>query len=132
MKQNMRTWETVYFFAGQALIAAGVVLGQTNVSLTGRLQPCLLYLFFHIPCPGCGGTRAVEYLLRGSMWQSFLAHPLVLYVFFFYLYFMAAYGVKTFCKRQRFYFETMPFRKTILAGAGVVLVVQWVLKLLFW
>lgn len=136
MKRCMHTWETVYFFIGVAGILIGIGVGvmmeRTPLRLTGNLQPCLLYTFFRIPCPGCGGTRAVEYLLQGRVWDSFLAHPLVLYAAISYLYFMAAYSVKTFYRKQIFYFWRMPLRKHMLVGACVVLVGQWILKLIYW
>lgn len=50
----------------------------------------ILYWMFHIPCifhlltgwycPGCGGTRAVKYLLQGKILLSFQYHPFVLYM----------------------------------------------------
>lgn len=134
MKRCMHTWETVFFFIGIAAVVLGTAIGAfmqcTGFKLTGHLQPCLLYLFFGIPCPGCGGTRAVEYLLLGRIWESIKAHPLVVYTVCAYLYFMAAYGVKTFYKKQIFYFYRMPLRKSLLAGACILLVVQWIWKLI--
>ena len=42
-------------------------------------MPCLFHLLTGLYCPGCGGTRAVKYLLQGHWAQSFQYHPLVLY-----------------------------------------------------
>ena len=42
--------------------------------------PCLFHLLTGYYCPGCGGTRAVRYLLRGEIWKSIQYHPLVIYV----------------------------------------------------
>lgn len=41
--------------------------------------PCLFHLLTGWYCPGCGGTRAVKYLLAGKIGMSFQYHPLVLY-----------------------------------------------------
>lgn len=41
--------------------------------------PCVLNAFFGIYCPGCGGTRAVEALLRGQILRALWYHPLVPY-----------------------------------------------------
>lgn len=42
-------------------------------------MPCLLRLLTGWYCPGCGGTRAVKYLMQGDLYMSFRYHPLVLY-----------------------------------------------------
>ncbi len=42
--------------------------------------PCLFHLLTGYYCPGCGGTRAVWYLLHGEIWKSIQYHPLVCYV----------------------------------------------------
>lgn len=45
----------------------------------GKL-PCLFHVLTGAYCPGCGGTRAVQALLKGHIFQSFLLHPLVPYL----------------------------------------------------
>lgn len=42
--------------------------------------PCSLKNFFHLYCPGCGGTRALEHLLHLRLVQSLLCNPLVLFM----------------------------------------------------
>ena len=39
--------------------------------------PCLFHTLTGLYCPGCGGTRAAEALLRGDIISSILLHPLV-------------------------------------------------------
>ena len=46
---------------------------------------CGLKLFFHLYCPGCGGTRAVDPFLHGRFIHSLLLHPTILYLFVFFL-----------------------------------------------
>ena len=41
--------------------------------------PCLFRVMTGLYCPGCGGTRAVQYLLQGRLLLSLRYHPLVLY-----------------------------------------------------
>lgn len=41
--------------------------------------PCLFRAVTGLYCPGCGGTRAVWYLLHGHFFLSFRFHPLVPY-----------------------------------------------------
>lgn len=42
-------------------------------------MPCLFHLMTGLYCPGCGGTRAVKYLLQGDWKNSLIYHPFVLY-----------------------------------------------------
>jgi len=39
---------------------------------------CIIKSHFHIYCPGCGGTRALEALLRLHIRESFYYNPLVI------------------------------------------------------
>ncbi len=41
--------------------------------------PCLFHEITGLYCVGCGGTRAVKYLLKGEILTSIQYHPLVLY-----------------------------------------------------
>ena len=42
--------------------------------------PCAFHLLTGFYCPGCGGTRAVVYLLQGQIGRSFQYHPLIPYM----------------------------------------------------
>ncbi|MDD3254080.1 MAG: DUF2752 domain-containing protein [Lachnospiraceae bacterium] len=51
-----------------------------RVILHGILHmPCLFHALTGFYCPGCGGTRALRYLLQGQIGLSVQYHPLVLY-----------------------------------------------------
>lgn len=41
--------------------------------------PCLFRRMTGLYCPGCGGSRAARYLLRGDIGKSLWYHPLVGY-----------------------------------------------------
>lgn len=43
---------------------------------------CFSVLFFGIPCPACGITRATRLLLTGHIKESFQMHPLLILVIF--------------------------------------------------
>lgn len=43
-----------------------------------NIRICLIYNFFHIPCPGCGCTRALIELLKGNITNSIEYNPLPL------------------------------------------------------
>lgn len=40
----------------------------------------MFHLFTGIYCPGCGGTRAFKFLIKGELYKSFCYHPLVIYM----------------------------------------------------
>lgn len=42
------------------------------------LMPCPIQQLFHKPCPGCGLTRAVGHLSRGSLSNSLEMHALAI------------------------------------------------------
>lgn len=72
-----------FFVFGWIAIAVVLLLG-TFVKVTGfnplqLLGPCLLHALSGYYCPGCGGTRAVKFLLQGQLLKSFCYHPIVLY-----------------------------------------------------
>ncbi len=51
--------------------------------------PCLFQAFLHIPCPGCGMTRAYISLLHLDFRQAFMWNPMfwsipVLLIFYFF------------------------------------------------
>ena len=39
---------------------------------------CTIKEHFHIYCPSCGGTRAIEALLKMQIWESILYNPVVI------------------------------------------------------
>lgn len=43
-----------------------------------ELSVCLLRRFAHLPCPGCGLTRAFAHLAKGEWTAAFRLHPLAL------------------------------------------------------
>jgi len=50
--------------------------------------PCVFKLFFNIPCPGCGLTRAYHLFLHGKIidafFQNILFYPLILFMIIFH------------------------------------------------
>ena len=48
---------------------------------------CPMVILTGLPCPGCGLSRAVWYLLTGQIRRSFLLHPLGVFWILFILYF---------------------------------------------
>lgn len=84
---------------------------------------CLFHRLTGVYCPGCGGTRAIGYLLGGHVLKSIQYHPLVCY--------MAVVGsaeLWRFCRAKREgrvlkeYYET-----EVYVGIAVILI-NWAVK----
>ncbi|MBE5883242.1 MAG: DUF2752 domain-containing protein [Lachnospiraceae bacterium] len=87
-------------------------------------RPCIIYEFFGVYCPGCGGTRAVIQLLHGRLLQSLWYHPLVMYGVVLYVCFMISHTLS----RLHILKRGMRFREGYLYGALVVLALNFILK----
>jgi len=59
----------------RALLATAVVLVLLTV-FSISLWSCPVLRICHIPCPGCGLTRSVKFLLLGDVTSSMRYHPL--------------------------------------------------------
>lgn len=80
------------FFLVVLLTAAGL--------LTILLHPaCLFRQAFHIPCPGCGLTRAFHSLLAGDLYGAWVYNPLIFAAGF--LYWLILSGGRPFGKHRR-------------------------------
>lgn len=63
---------------GAALLLIAFMVSHT-IGLTGKLPQCYFLKKTGLFCPACGGTRAVEALMHGSVIKSLKMHPIVLY-----------------------------------------------------
>ena len=60
-----------------ALVVVMVVVYRNNNPLeSNRFPKCGFYAATGYKCPGCGGQRAVHYLLNGEFKESFKQNPL--------------------------------------------------------
>lgn len=64
---------------GFAIILCMISLTIIN-SIFGTV--CISVIFFGIPCPACGITRATKLMLMGQFQKSFEMHPLLILVIF--------------------------------------------------
>lgn len=123
--------DTVFYHIGKIIWLPVIVMGSW-FSASGYERywtkfTCSFFRIIGMPCPGCGGTRAVYSLFSGEFLKSFLYHPVVLYGVVAYLHFMGLYF----------------FRKHILKSAKViaieryayvaiaVILLQWVIKVIY-
>ena len=93
---------------------------------------CVYYRMLGIPCPGCGTTRALRYLINGNIIDSIRMNAIVFYTIGVYLVFMITHTIEwIFCSLHR---------KTVIKGLrfhvayvyiGVaVLLIHWIIRVL--
>lgn len=88
-------------------------------------MPCIFQAVTGLYCPGCGGTRAVKYLLTGQIAKSLQYHPLVLYtVVIVTLEAVSAVIAKKTGRPERYLGHEKAW---IYLGVGIILV-NWIVK----
>lgn len=81
---------------------------------------CPLKLFFDIPCPGCGMTRALLSMLRLDFKASFTYNPLAIFVFLALVYFIFI---------RKFFKIPGKYEKLYLILLAILLVIFWILRM---
>ena len=61
-------------------LALGLVAGVISWCYCHGIALCLFHRVIGLPCPFCGGTRAVVFLLKGELTYSLAYNPLVFMV----------------------------------------------------
>jgi len=87
--------------------------------------PCAFHLLTGLYCPGCGGTRAVQYLLKGQLWNSLQYHPLVLYAAVIMLMGVAGAGLARVTGKPK---RHLGHEKLLIAIAIGIVLVNWCWK----
>lgn len=68
-------------------LMAAILYHVLNLRVEGSQPTCFVNDFMHIYCPGCGGSRAIDWLLHGHILKSAAANPIVIYSLFLFLYY---------------------------------------------
>lgn len=96
--------------------------------LTGlkTMTQCMLKTMTGIPCPGCGGTRAVECLFRGEIFSSIYYNAFATYSVIVYLLFFITQTLQRITKGR---IKGMKYRNGYIYAAILILGVQYLLKI---
>lgn len=73
---KIRNYLILFFISGSYIYLIFFPSG-TNIDV------CIFKKVTGVPCPGCGGTRAMELLLNGHIKESLLINPSAILIFIF-------------------------------------------------
>lgn len=118
--------EDKLYWCGWILLPV-ILFGCIYISNAAQISPigCVLYEWFGLYCPGCGGTRAIRALCSGRVLKSLWYHPLVPYAAGVYFCFMLSH---TWERLRLPYIKGMKYRDCYAYIAIGILVVNFVLK----
>ena len=92
------------------------------------LMACAIRRRCGLPCPGCGGTRALYYLFQGEFIKSFILNPTVMYGILAYLHFMLLFFYRKHISKVIAVRE-IHLQYYMYIAIGVILI-QWSAKLI--
>ena len=121
------------FILGLTLFAAGLgfmLLQALAPATAAKLHwpfPCPFDSLLHIPCLGCGATRALRALAGGRLRESFLWHPAVP----FFAVLAAAFMISQTAGRvSRGKIRMLTFSDVYVYALLAVILLQWIIKIL--
>lgn len=89
-------------------------------------KQCAMKQIFGIPCPGCGGTRAIKCLLSGDILNAIYYNAFAVYSIIGYLIFLISQILQKLTKGK---IKGIKFKNWYIFSALVVLVIQYIIKL---
>lgn len=138
---KLRT-DTVFYRMGQIILVpiliAGFWLAGHRYIMYSSIFECVLLKITGLPCPACGGTRAVYYLFSGDLYRSLVNNPIVIYGVLAYFHFMGLYFFRHHFsknkndgneKTETDGIKEIPLEPYIY-GAFAVILIQWLIKIL--
>ena len=129
VSKKERFWTNALFWilltVGVAAVGFAIYCNVTGYRISFSNNSCAFPYYLHLYCPGCGGTRAVRFLLEGKFVQSFLAHPFVMYLFILYIQCLLMSGYSVLIKRDgvfrtRIYIWQIVMMLVIVVGFFVI------------
>lgn len=124
--------DTVFFYIGMIMIIPFLLIGlwfaRFGFSEYKELFACSIKEMCGLPCPGCGGTRALYYMFRGNFLESFRYHAAVVYGILAYLHFIGLYAYRRYAAHTWKNKEIQI--QYYLYGAAAVILIQWAFKII--
>lgn len=125
--------DTFFFNLGKVIwipvLLAGIWFQAAGYEILRPLLVCSIRSRTGIPCPGCGGTRALMSFFAGYFVQSIRYHPAIVFSFCAYIHFMFLYMYRYRIKKSE-YERRIPVEWYAYLLAALILG-QWFVKLGF-
>jgi hypothetical protein len=109
------------------VVAGGAVLALAV--LASPLKLCVVAALVHVPCPGCGLTRAAFAMARGDLARAFALHPLSLVLVPMLAWIAASHALR-YVRTGSAWTDAPTSRahELTLAASALLLVVIWVAR----
>lgn len=140
--------DKIAYIAGLIILIIGVTgiffINCYDIDINDYTMPCMLNRLTGLYCPGCGGTRALRYLLCGRILTSLYYNPVVAYVFFPWIWFLVTHTILRFRNKRDLHnsgilslriIHPMTVRPWYIYTGIIILIVQCIIKniiFLFW
>lgn len=119
-------WFSIWILLFVAAVYAGTYFIAEYTGIDA-LKECAMKKFFKIPCPGCGGTRALINLFTGRIGTAVYYNAFAVYVVVMYLIFFVTQTLQRITNGK---IRGAKFRDIYWKLAIGVLIVQYVAKFL--
>lgn len=124
--EHVLYWVSIWCIIILGVIYMAMLYFVEKTGFHGILE-CKMKRTLGLPCPGCGGTRALWYLLHGRILSALYYHAFAVYGAIWYLMFFIT---QTLQRITRGRLSGIQFRDKFLYIAIVILIAQYILKLL--
>lgn len=124
-KNGKKLYIIACIFTGLCMVGF-ILYHALGLHIAGEGPKCFMNAYWHIYCPGCGGTRAFDYLMHGNFIKSIMAHPVDIYLAILYFsYFFRATYTFLIKKDGKLYYEFHPWTLILLL---VIIVVFFIIR----
>lgn len=129
--QSETEWNDEVMYRVMLVFLAVVILAAAVFYLTPYFrvinvdQPCILRSMTGLYCPGCGGTRALRFLIHGQVAKSLYYNPAVGYVMIFVMTYMVSHILKHLTKGK---IKGIHYRNGYCYMGVILLVLNWIWK----
>lgn len=134
MKKEPLRADDIFFKLAKWLTFPALIFGiwfsYYGYRYTGELTACAFAQTTGLPCPGCGGTRAVILLFHGKLWLSLYFHPAVPAFVVMYVHFVVLYLLRKYRPQLKTYRKEIPVQIYAYVYIGIV-IAQWIAKLIY-